>query len=110
MIACVFIGIGTCRPDGEKKAYVRLLADYDALDVANKVFNNIDLSSVCCGVHFDKIVHKYMKIQFLLVVTELLLRRLLGTDGLVSHSTKRRLKHSSSFEAAENVHCLNIVI
>jgi len=25
------------RPDGEKKAYVRLLADYDALDVANKV-------------------------------------------------------------------------
>jgi len=26
------------RPDGEKKAYVRLLADYDALDVANKVF------------------------------------------------------------------------
>jgi len=26
-----------CRPDGEKKAYVRLLADYDALDVANKV-------------------------------------------------------------------------
>jgi len=25
------------RPDGEKKAYVRLLADYDALDVANKI-------------------------------------------------------------------------
>ena len=26
-----------CRPDGEKKAYVRLASDYDALDVANKV-------------------------------------------------------------------------
>ncbi|KFV51395.1 60S ribosomal protein L23a, partial [Gavia stellata] len=25
------------RPDGEKKAYVRLAPDYDALDVANKV-------------------------------------------------------------------------
>jgi large subunit ribosomal protein L23Ae len=26
-----------CRPDGRKKAYVRLTADYDALEVANKV-------------------------------------------------------------------------
>lgn len=25
------------RPDGQKKAYVRLASDYDALDVANKV-------------------------------------------------------------------------
>ena len=25
------------RPDGGKKAYVRLAADYDALDVANKI-------------------------------------------------------------------------
>ncbi|XP_046374449.1 60S ribosomal protein L23a-like [Haliotis rufescens] len=25
------------RPDGEKKAYVRLASDYDALDVANKI-------------------------------------------------------------------------
>lgn len=25
------------RPDGTKKAYVRLTADYDALDVANKI-------------------------------------------------------------------------
>ena len=25
------------RPDGAKKAYVRLTADYDALDVANKI-------------------------------------------------------------------------
>ena len=33
-----------CRPDGEKKAYVRLLADYDALDVANKVCDSITLS------------------------------------------------------------------
>ena len=26
-----------CRPDGTKKAYVRLTADVDALDTANKV-------------------------------------------------------------------------
>merc|ERR1712070_796000 len=25
------------RPDGKKKAYVRLTADYDALDIANKI-------------------------------------------------------------------------
>ena len=25
------------RPDGNKKAYVRLTTDYDALDVANKI-------------------------------------------------------------------------
>ena len=25
------------RPDGSKKAYVKLAADYDALDVANKI-------------------------------------------------------------------------
>ncbi len=25
------------RPDGQKKAYVRLTADYDALDVANRI-------------------------------------------------------------------------
>ena len=25
------------RPDGSKKAYVRLTADYDALDVANRI-------------------------------------------------------------------------
>ena len=30
-------GLFTCRPDGQKKAYVRLTADYDALDVANKI-------------------------------------------------------------------------
>ncbi|XP_041532028.1 60S ribosomal protein L23a-like [Microtus oregoni] len=27
----------TTEPDGEKKAYVRLAPDYDALDVANKI-------------------------------------------------------------------------
>ncbi|KAH9954728.1 ribosomal protein L23/L15e core domain-containing protein [Russula dissimulans] len=26
-----------CRPDGKKKAYVRLTSDHDALDVANKI-------------------------------------------------------------------------
>jgi len=36
----------TCRPDGEKKAYVRLLADYDALDVANKVCNVFSCTSL----------------------------------------------------------------
>ena len=30
-----------CRPDGKKKAYVRLTSDHDALDVANKVRENI---------------------------------------------------------------------
>lgn len=29
--------LGCCRPDGQKKAYVRLTPDYDALDVANKI-------------------------------------------------------------------------
>jgi large subunit ribosomal protein L23Ae len=36
----VFIAEATmllCRPDGKKKAYVRLTSDHDALDVANKV-------------------------------------------------------------------------
>lgn len=32
-----FIFCFVFRPDGEKKAYVRLAPDYDALDVANKV-------------------------------------------------------------------------
>lgn len=32
MILCL-----SYRPDGEKKAYVRLGADFDALDVANRV-------------------------------------------------------------------------
>ena len=34
-------------PDGKKKAYVRLTADHDALDVANKV------SWFLLGVMFD---------------------------------------------------------
>lgn len=29
----------TLRPDGKKKAYVRLTSDHDALDVANKVIH-----------------------------------------------------------------------
>lgn len=37
-----------CRPDGQKKAYVRLASDYDALDVANKV-----LFSYKCTVVFS---------------------------------------------------------
>ena len=37
------------RPDGEKKAYVRLAPDYDALDVANKVsgFDLILVENLC---------------------------------------------------------------
>lgn len=33
-----------CRPDGKKKAYVRLTPDHDALDVANKVW-----AVICVG-------------------------------------------------------------
>lgn len=33
------------RPDGKKKAYVRLTADHDALDVANKVCYLVQLTS-----------------------------------------------------------------
>ena len=29
--------IFSCRPDGQKKAYVKLTSDYDALDVANRI-------------------------------------------------------------------------
>lgn len=32
------------RPDGKKKAYVRLTSDHDALDVANKVWDPFSLS------------------------------------------------------------------
>lgn len=32
------------RPDGKKKAYVRLTADHDALDVANKVSHDTNKS------------------------------------------------------------------
>jgi hypothetical protein len=31
------VALLTTRPDGKKKAYVRLTADHDALEVANKV-------------------------------------------------------------------------
>lgn len=36
-----------CRPDGQKKAYVRLASDYDALDVANKVCLLILIKAHC---------------------------------------------------------------
>ena len=44
MITMIFLSL-CVRPDGQKKAYVRLAPDYDALDVANKVsgfVNNIN--------------------------------------------------------------------
>ena len=35
------------RPDGLKKAYVRLAPDYDALDVANKVSLRDNVRKMC---------------------------------------------------------------
>ena len=37
MIVELTIYISSFRPDGTKKAYVRLTQDYDALDVANRI-------------------------------------------------------------------------
>jgi ribosomal protein L23 len=41
------------RPDGLKKAYVRLNQDYDALDVANKIgmFNLTNLQMLSASLH-----------------------------------------------------------
>lgn len=44
---CVLI---PCRPDGQKKAYVRLAPDYDALDVANKVSRWQDVLVFNCNL------------------------------------------------------------
>ena len=38
----------TYRPDGQKKAYIRLASDYDALDVANKVQSKFSLIKAHC--------------------------------------------------------------
>ena len=38
------------RPDGKKKAYVRLTADHDALDVANKVRSPSRVSALPDGL------------------------------------------------------------
>ena len=51
------------RPDGKKKAYVRLTADHDALDVANKVRLQFTVSSksqthsILDWFHLDHSVH-----------------------------------------------------
>ena len=47
------------RPDGKKKAYVRLAADHDALDVANKVMlllsrGDSDALTRCCRLVSSK--------------------------------------------------------
>ena len=39
------------RPDGQKKAYVRLMPDYDALDVANKSASTPTFPSLCVCHH-----------------------------------------------------------
>ena len=44
IVLCCFASL--YRPDGQKKAYVRLAPDYDALDVANKVGTNESLAGV----------------------------------------------------------------
>ena len=43
------------RPDGQKKAYVRLAPDYDALDVANKVcqWSDVCFTLMHCFSHTD---------------------------------------------------------
>lgn len=41
-----------CRPDGKKKAYVRLTSDHDALDVANKVRENIVVLAIDDDQHW----------------------------------------------------------
>jgi len=56
----LYVDVVMCRPDGEKKAYVRLLADYDALDVANKVCYYF---SVCCYSCIVKLLASF-SIQF----------------------------------------------
>lgn len=37
LCSCCLVFVLIDRPDGQKKAYVRLTADYDALDVANRI-------------------------------------------------------------------------
>ena len=37
ILPVILTKISNFRPDGQKKAYVRLASDYDALDVANKI-------------------------------------------------------------------------
>lgn len=54
-----------CRPDGQKKAYVRLASDYDALDVANKV------GVLRCTVYRESKCHLIpCKLRYLLVMTQ----------------------------------------
>ena len=42
-------------PDGKKKAYVRLTADHDALDVANKVRSTHVFIELCAHAYFVQI-------------------------------------------------------
>ena len=42
-------------PDGKKKAYVRLTADHDALDVANKVRSMHVFIELCAHAYFFQI-------------------------------------------------------
>ena len=47
-IMCLLDVTFTFRPDGQKKAYVRLAPDYDALDVANKVCVGRRVLEIAC--------------------------------------------------------------
>ena len=55
------------RPDGSKKAYVRLTTDYDALDVANKI-----------GTFNVAILANYFKIPFYVACPASTMPRLLA--------------------------------
>jgi hypothetical protein len=48
-LTCAALSLSLYRPDGQKKAYVRLAPDYDALDVANKV-SQITMHVLLCFI------------------------------------------------------------
>ncbi len=55
---CKLTDFTSCRPDGNKKAYVRLAPDYDALDIANKVsIHNTILTDIRYGIRHVFIGH-----------------------------------------------------
>lgn len=74
------------RPDGQKKAYVRLAPDYDALDVANKVCERMNHT-----ITFEKILWSLKNFsQFWgFVISFLLLFCRLGSSKLVKKTNNK---------------------
>ena len=74
------------RPDGQKKAYVRLASDYDALDVANKVCERMNHT-----ITFEKILWSLKNFsQFWgFVISFLLLFCRLGSSKLVKKTNNK---------------------